>query len=171
MKSLGPRDMLRFLDLVALCVYKYTTCFPILKAYAPGRKSELNKTHKYEQYLMSDKGELVEKTRLNKTTGMPQKPPLQITNPEFRIQQIKYDEYYDIIKTDIFKIRLSKGYWLQEILKYLSDIHNFDLFELLNVRKLRNYHGYYYKGMCDTWSYDSQKTTKLESRLKHAIAR
>ena len=192
-QTIGPRDMLRLLDLVALCVYKYATCFPSLRQFAAGKWSEWNKDHKYQHYLKSDKGDLFPKTRVNTRTGLPKKPPLQITNPEFRIKALNIDAYDELIATVIFRIRLTEGYWLQEILTYLGDVHQFDIFKLVNVRKemkvqdivavidtRRNLsqgipcnqsEGDYYDVMSDSWSDDSQKTTKLEYRLKTEIAR
>ena len=48
--TIGPRYMLRFLDLLALCVYKYSTGYPSLRNFEPGFESEWNKQYKYQHY-------------------------------------------------------------------------------------------------------------------------
>ena len=140
--------------------------------------------------MKANDGSLIPLTRNQKESGCSQQPPLEVTHPELMIKSRSYEDYDRIIASNLFKIRLSKGYWIQEILGYLGEIHGFNIFELLNVQEKKkrgdiigfidktrrspsgnpDKHEDIYNSHHSS-SNESEKETKTEARLRSVIER
>ena len=77
----------------------------------------------------------VPKTRVCFENGLPKKTPLEVRNPKFRIKHWFYIEYEKIVNSEMFRSRLKNGFWLQDIVDYLSEKHHFNLFKILNLKQ------------------------------------
>ena len=175
--TIGPRDMLRYLDLIALCTYKYITQILSLRMYEPSADSEWNKQDLYQHYVKDNNGKLIPISPIEEEDELPSKPPMEITKPEFRIHKYHFPKYDDIIHTTTFFLCLKHGYWLQEILSYIGEIHGFNIFSLLNLKESENLLDSGIpdkKKECKDYDYETDgynRETKLKFKLRNQMRR
>ena len=133
MKVIGPRDVLRMCDLIALTVHKYLSGTPTIRGYEPGLGCKWNNEDVFVQYMQLRDGTYVP---LNSEVANHSR---EIRQPEFRFTKDTFPDIQRVFDTYLFQYRLNKDTWLQYMLAQLSLICKEDVFNIVSVPIHRPY--------------------------------